>query len=130
LFVGVPARTFTLSARLALEETNMKRILAPVMSVLIAMLTCAQTSTPAQAHYRHGGDGAIAAGVALAIIGGIALSRHHHHRYYGYYDDGYGYYDSYPRYYGRSYYGGSRSYGGGYAVRSYHGGGGHHHHHR
>ncbi len=106
----------------------MRKFTSTALAMLIALFAFSAQSQRAEAHSRHG-DGALAFGIAAAVIGGIALSgSHHRHRYYNsYYDDGYdGYYDT-PRYsYGRSY---NRGYGGNgssFAIGGY----GHGHHHR
>lgn len=95
----------------------MRTIASIALAALTAFSAAGITSTDAQAHRYRNNGGAIALGVATAVIAGIALSRHHrHHRYYSYYsyyDDGYygdDYYYARPRYY--------RSYSYGYYPRS------------
>ena len=107
----------------------MRKPASAFLAILMAASTSLPAATPAAARHRNG-DAAIAAGLAIAIIGGIALSRHHHrHRYYNDYDSGY--YDDAPSYsYRRSYYGGRSqgiygNYGGGNYNSHHH----HHHHH-
>ncbi len=80
---------------------------ALALTTIFSTMTTTASDAEARRWHRHHG-GAIALGIAGAVIGGIALSRH---RYY--YDDYYygGGWD-YP-YYRRSYfYGGPRFYGG------------------
>ena len=110
----------------------MRKVTSALMALIMALFTFTVSAPRAEAHSRHG-DGALAFGIAAAVIGGIALSRsHHRHRYYdSYYDNGYddGYYDT-PRYsYRRSYNRGySPSYSRSYSYGSYGGHHGHHHH--
>lgn len=111
----------------------MRKLASIALAGLTAFSAAATSSTTAEARYR-GRDGAVAFGLATAVIAGIALSRHHRHhrRYYGYYD---GYYDYAPRYrYSYGYYPRSRSYAyGNMGHRGYNPafprvGGGHRHH--
>ena len=111
----------------------MRRVSPIVLAMLIAVFSFAVNAPRAEAHSRHGG-GALAFGIAAAVIGGVALSRsHRQHRYYNnYYDDGYDYAPSY--YSRRSYYRGGyyNGYSGGrssYAIGGFGGGHGHHHRH-
>ena len=119
----------------------MRKFASIALAALTVFSAAGISSTSAQAHRYRNNGGAIAFGVATAVIAGIALSRHHrHHRYYSYYDDGY-YGDSYyyrPRHYrSYGYYPRSRSYA--YGNVGYHRGynpayprfnGGRHHGHR
>lgn len=81
----------------------MKKLATTLMAGLLATTMIAMAPNPAEARrYR---DGAVAFGIAAAVIAGIALSRRD--RYYDddYYDGGYydgGYYDG--GYYSRGYY--------------------------
>lgn len=98
----------------------MRKIAAAALAALTAFSAAGLTATGAEAHRYRNRDGAIAVGVAAAVIAGIALSRHHrHHRYYddAYYDDGY-YYAPRRIYRSYGYYPRSRS----YAYGSFHGG--------
>ena len=102
----------------------MRYLATATLALTTIFSTMATTAGDAEARRWHRGHGgAIALGIAGAVIGGIALSRHR------YYDDGY-YYDDYPYYtrpyrsysygrpyYGRPYYGRSYYYGGRYDRR-------------
>ena len=108
----------------------MRKTTSIALAMLIAVFSFAVSAPRAEAHSRHGG-GALAFGIAAAVIGGIALSRsHRHHRYYdSYYDDSY---DYAPSYYSRRSYHRGYSYGNPIGGYNYNGGGyrgGHHHHH-
>jgi hypothetical protein len=106
------------------------RILAStVLALMTAISAMTVSAQNAEAHRYRGG--AIAFGVASAVVAGIALSRYNRH-YYSYYDD-YPYYnDDYyyapRRYYSYGYYG-PRVYGYGYypRARAYAYGWGHRH---
>ena len=107
----------------------MRRVSSIVLAMLIAVFSFAVNAPRAEAHSRHGG-GALAFGIAAAVIGGVALSRsHRHHRYNNsYYDNSY---DYAPRHYSRRSYYRGYSYGNLIGGYNYNGGGRHHgHHHR
>ena len=113
----------------------MRNIMSKLLAPVLALSVVSSVPQPAAAHSR--GDGAVAFGIAAAVIGGIALSRsHRHHRYYNnYYDNGYDY--DYAPSYRRSYYRGyTPYYSSGFAIGRGGGGGnygghhGHHGHHR
>lgn len=95
---------------------------ALALGTIFSTMTTTASDAEARRWHRHHG-GAIALGIAGAVIGGIALSRH---RYYNdYYYDDYPYYTRPVRsyYYGRPYYGRSYYYGRPYyGARSYYGG--------
>lgn len=101
----------------------MRTLAAALLAVLTAFSAMTVSASDAEARrYRHHG-GAIAFGVAAAVITGIALSRHHrrHHRrhYYSDYNDDYVYYRPRRHYYGSySYYPRSRHYAYGHSRRS------------
>lgn len=104
----------------------MRYLATAALAVTTIFSTMAATASDADArrwHRNHGG--AIALGIAGAVIGGIALSNRH--RYYNdYYYDDYPYYTRPARsfYYGRPYYRGSYYYGRPYTYgRSYYRGG-------
>lgn len=109
----------------------MRKPASAFFALLLAATSALPAAAPAIAHSRNG-DAAIVAGVALAIIGGIALSRHHHRdRYYSDYDDG-GYYEAPSYSYRRSYYGNSHNYRSQNSYGAFSGvphGHSHHHHH-
>ncbi|MEQ1717255.1 MAG: hypothetical protein ABL907_14945 [Hyphomicrobium sp.] len=97
----------------------MRTLTSIMLALMTAFSAMAFSANDAEARrYRHHGGAALGLGIAAAVIGGIALSRHHrHHRrhYYSYYDGDYYpsyrrnyYYSGYRPYYGRSY---GRSYG-------------------
>lgn len=94
---------------------------ALALGTIFSTMTVTATDADARRWHRHHHGGAIALGIAGAVIGGIALSRHRYYNNY-YYDD-YPYYArrSYyyggPSYYGRPYYGGRAYYRGGHNHR-------------
>lgn len=63
-----------------------RRSVAMLLATLTALTAIAISSNPAEAHrYRRHNNGALAFGIATAVIAGIAVSRHHrHHRRYYY----------------------------------------------
>jgi hypothetical protein len=104
----------------------MRYLATAALALTTIFSTMAATASDADArrwHRNHGG--AIALGIAGAVIGGIALSNRH--RYYdNYYYDDYPYYTRPARsyyygrsYYGRPYYGGRSYYRGVYGHRHY-----------
>lgn len=101
----------------------MRVLASTALALMTAISAMAVSAQDAEARRYRGG--AIAFGVASAVVAGIALSRYNRH-YYSYYDDYPYYYDDYyyaPRYYApRRYYSygyyGPRVYGYGYYPRA------------
>lgn len=108
----------------------MRVLASTALALLTAISAMTVSAQNAEAHRYRGG--AIAFGVASAVIAGIALSRYNR-RYYSYYDD-YPYYDddyyyAPRRYYSYGYYG-PRVYSYGYYPRARAYAYGWRHHHR